>query len=135
MVSLVSIYVGGILTILIALFHTRFYRMFNWEGDFKKIALLNQRVLYTVHLALLFLFFMLGSLSIIYARELSQGFGLAFGFNLASALFWVWRLVWQFVYFKKRSKQKSSTISVVLIAVFMVLIVCYLIPVWYRLGG
>ena len=30
MVPVISIFVGGVLTLLLALFHARFYRMFNW---------------------------------------------------------------------------------------------------------
>ena len=132
MLPLISIYIGGTLTLLLAIFHVRFYRLFNWANDLEKITIINRRILYTVHLALLFLFFMIGTLSIIYAKELSQSVGLAFGFNLFYSVFWMWRLVWQFLYFKKSKGQKISLIGIFLMILFVLLVVAYLVPVIYR---
>lgn len=134
-IPLVSIYAGGMLSILIALFHTRFYRMFRWREDFGRMALLNRRVIYTIHLALLLLFFILGTLSLVYAGELSRSTGLALGINLLYASFWTWRLVWQFVYFKKRKGQSVSATEAVLVVAFALLAMAYVTPVLYRLAG
>jgi membrane protein YdbS with pleckstrin-like domain len=131
MVPLVSIYVGGILTLLMAVFHTRFYGMFNWANAFGKVGVRDARVLYTVHLALLLLFFAIGAISIVYAGELGPSVGLAFGLNVLLCAFWTWRLVWQFTYFKSAKGRKRPVISVVLIIAFFLLATAYLIPpVW-----
>ena len=135
MALVISIYVGGVLTILLALFHARFYRMFNWAVDFGKIALLNRRVLYTVHLALLLLFFMVGALSLIYAGELGTSTGLAFGFNLLYSLFWIWRLVWQLYYFRGKTGQRVPLVGVLMVVWFALLAGAYLLPVLYRLSA
>jgi hypothetical protein len=132
MIPLVSIYIGGTLTLVMAIFHTRFYRMFNWKTDFDKVTVLNARIIYTVHLALLLLFFMLGTISIVNARELAQSIGLALGLNLLFSAFWLWRLIWQFVYFKREKRQKVPIIGIILILVFALLFSAYLIPVIYR---
>ena len=132
MIALVSIYFGGVLTLLIAIFHTRFYKMFNWKNDFEKITIINARIIYTIHLALLLLFFMIAAISIIYAKELSQSVGLAFGFNLLYSIFWMWRLIWQFVYFKREKGQKIPPIGIFLIIILLLLVVSYLIPVICR---
>ena len=132
MIPLVSIYVGGALTLIKAIFHTRFYRMFNWKTDFDKVTVLNARIIYTVHLALLLLFFMLGIISIVNARELAQSIGLALGLNLLFSVFWLWRLIWQFAYFKREKRQKIPLIGMILIFVFALLFITYLIPVIYR---
>ncbi|MGH2403186.1 MAG: hypothetical protein ACRDGN_01865 [bacterium] len=105
--------------------------MFNWAVDFQKIALLNRRVLYTVHLALLLLFFMVGALSLIYAVELGTSTGLAFGFNLLYSLFWIWRLAWQLYYFKGR----VPLVRVLMVVWFALLASAYLLPVLYRLSA
>jgi hypothetical protein len=128
--SLVSIYTGGILTLLMALFHTRFYKMFNWEAEYNHISKANTRIFYTIHLALLILFFFLGSLSLIYAPELSRCSGIAFGINVMFAAFWFWRALWQIFYFKGRGR----ILNYVLIAVFFVLGISYLIPVFLKLS-
>ncbi len=132
MIPLVCIYTGGALTLLIAVLHTRYYKLFNWNTDFEKITIINARIFYTIHLALLLLFFMLGIISIINANELSQSIGLSFGLNLLFSIFWLWRLIWQFAYFKRRKWQKISPIEIFLIIVFALLFVTYLIPVIYR---
>ena len=132
MIPLVSIYVGGALTLIMAIFHTRFYRMFNWKTDFDKVTVLNARIIYTVHLALLLLFFMLGIISIVNAKELAQSIGLALGLNLLFSVFWLWRLIWQFTYFKREKRQKIPLIGMILIFVFALLFITYLIPVIYR---
>lgn len=132
MLPLVSIYVGGILTLVMALFHTRFYRMFDWKSDFSKISILNIRIIYTVHLALLLLFFMIGIISIVYANELSQSVGLSNGINSILTIFWLWRFIWQLIYFKRRKGQSLPPRIIILTIVFFLLFVSYLIPVIYR---
>ena len=133
MIPLVCIYIGGILTLLLAIFHTQFYRLFTWADDFNKITIPNQKILYTIHLALLLIFFMIGILSIAYGKELSQSIGLSFGFNLFYSFFWIWRLIWQFLYFKKAKGKSIPPIGIFLIFLFALLSVAYLVPVLYRI--
>lgn len=128
MISLVSICAGGILTLLIALFHTRFYRMFNWRDALRKVNARDSRVLYTIHLALLLLFFALGGLSLVYACELSRSAGLAFGLNVGLSLFWMWRTIWQLTYFKSAKGKKPPAISIILTIIFFLLAIAYAIP-------
>ncbi len=132
MVPLMSIYAGGVLTVLLAVFHTLFYKRFNWAADFEKITVLNRRILYTVHMALLLLFFIFGALSLIYAGELSRSTGLALGFNLLYALFWGWRTLWQFIYFKREKGKKIPPAGLMFIALFILLFMAYMVPVLYR---
>jgi len=123
MISLTSIYFGGVLTLLMAIFHTRFYKLFKWKAEYRNITDLNKKVFYTIHLALLLLFFAIGILSLIYAHELSRCIGISFGINLLISIFWLWRTIWQIVYFK------GKTMHYVLIGYFLILFVSYLIPV------
>ena len=99
--ALICIYTGGALSLLLGLFHTRFYKRFRWGKEFSKISQVNQRVFYTVHVALWLLFFLFAFLSFMYAREMSASTGLALGLNLGYGLFWLWRFVWQMWYFKR----------------------------------
>jgi hypothetical protein len=129
MLPLVSIYVGGILTLLMAIFHTRFYILFNWKSNFAKISNVNARIIYTIHLALLLLFFMLGIISIVYAPELSKSVSLSKGLNLILTIFWLWRFLWQLTYLKRGKEQSSPARVIVLTIVFLLLFISYLIPV------
>lgn len=132
MVSLISVYIGGVLTIVMAFLHTGFYRMFNWKSDFDKIPVVSARIFYTIHVALFLLFFIIGLISIVYANELSQSKGLAHGFNILLTLFWIWRVIWQFTYFKREKTKKLPFIAILVSTLFVLLSISYLIPVVYR---
>ena len=123
MISIISIYVGGILTLLMAIFHIRFPKMFEWGKDYVRITEVNKRIFYTIHLALLLIFIIIGILSLFYVNELSECKGISLGLNLMISIFWLWRTIWQIVYFK------GKTMHYILILVFFVLFVAYQIPV------
>ena len=129
MVPLASIYLGGILTLVIALYHTQLPKKLNWSEEFKNIKIYNYRILYTIHLALTILFFIIGIISLFFARELSESTGLAFGFNLLYSCFWIWRLTWQLTYLKKGKDQQTTQINIAKTIVPFLISVSYLIPV------
>lgn len=132
MLPIICIYAGGVLTILMALFHTRLYRMFDWKEDLKKLSRANSRILYTIHLALLLLFFMIGTCSIIYAGELSRSIGLSAGLNTSLCIFWLWRFIWQLAYFKSEKGQRITAVSLFLSVIFALLWVSYFVPLACR---
>lgn len=123
MTSLICIYVGGILTVMMATFHVRFSKLFKWKVDFRNVSELNKKVSHTIHLALLLMFYFTGFLSLIYAKELSECNGISFGLNLMFSIFWLWRAGWQIYYFK------GKVMHYVLIAIFSLLFISYLIPI------
>jgi hypothetical protein len=59
--GLISIYGASILTLFLAIFHTRFYKSFQWKKEYEHITLLNRRVFYTIYVARFLLFFSLHS--------------------------------------------------------------------------
>ena len=42
--SLISIYTGGVLTVLMVFFHSRFTKIFNWKKDFDRITEKNKKI-------------------------------------------------------------------------------------------
>ena len=132
MLPIISIYVSGILTILMAMIHTRFYKMFNWKSEFENISPVNSRIFYTIHIALLLLFFVIGILLIANAKELSNSIGLSAGLNTVLSIFWLWRFIWQFTYFKRKKGQKLPLIVVLLSTIFALLCISHFIPLLYR---
>lgn len=131
MLSKLCVTVGGILTLVIAIFHTRFYSLFKWKKEFKKIGVLKGKIHYTIHLALLFLFFGFGILSILFADILSECENLALGLMILFSLFWLWRTIWQIIYFRSaKGKKRISGISYFFLILFLLLFIVYTIPVY-----
>ena len=118
------IYAGGALTLLVAVFHTRFYRLFRWEKPLQTMGFPNNSIFYTIHIALLLLFFLVAFLSFRYAGELEAGTGLALGLAAGLALFWLWRAVWQITYFSEARGPMHAGLT----ACFFLLAACYAVP-------
>ena len=131
MLNNISIYCGGVLTLLMALFHTRFYKFFGWRSVFKAIDPLNAKHLYTIHIALLLLFFLFGIISIVNNKELANSSGLALSINLFFALFWLWRFIWHFVYYRSKTRKARRPVVFHILTIWFALIfVSYAIPVF-----
>ena len=126
--SLISIYCGGALTFLMGIFHTRFFKLFKWKKELGKITEANKNIFYTIHIALLLLFFEIAALSLFYAKEVSLGIGISFGINLLCAVFWLWRAIWQILYFKPDKNSKLLPLHYILIVYFSLLCIAYALP-------
>ncbi len=130
---------GGVLIVAdhMVVFHSRFYKLFNWKKDFERITLRNQKIFYTIHIALLLFFLVFTFLSFVYVNELSQCKGLAFSIVISYSLFWLWRAIWQLIYFnpkKSNSSKKLVFLHYFLIIIFLALFVVYFIPVLSKLS-
>ena len=126
-----GIVLGGVLSLVIFVFHTFFYRFFAWQKDFEKISPVNRRVLYTIHVALYLFLALLGTVSIVYAGELSRAEGLSGGLTIGLSLFWLWRAVWQIAYFTpllKTADRSRRVVHYILTTMFVVLFIVYLLP-------
>lgn len=139
MISKICIIIGGIFSLIMVIFHTRFHKLFNWKDDFEKISVQNQRIFYTIHIALYLFFIIFAVLSFVYINDLSQCQGVAFGIMMGYSLFWLWRTVWQIIYFKppKTRKDKDARkllfLHYLLIVIFLILCIVYSIPVILKL--
>lgn len=133
MIDKYMIIVGGVLTLMMALFHIRFPIIFHWKQDFSKIGIPKARIHYTIHIALLLLFIGMGSLSIFYSEEMGKELGVGFGICIMIASFWLWRAIWQILYFKlpKGPKPKASLLMhYSLTVIFSMLALCYSFPIF-----
>ena len=127
--SLISIYCGGLLSFFMGVFHTQFFKIFKWEKVFNNISAIDKNIFYTLHIALLLLFFGISAVSLTYAEELSSASGLAFGIILINSLFWLWRTFWQIFYFKPDKNSKRLYLHYTLILYFSLLFIAYALPV------
>ena len=130
------VFTGGLLTILMGMFHTRFYKLFLWHDEFTRISERSQNIVYTIHLALLLMFFGFGAFTLFYYRLLAEAQGISLGILIVLTLFWLWRAVWQVSYFKpskNRRLRKFLIMHYVLVVWFILLFTAYLIPVMIKL--
>jgi len=123
MIEKISVYCGGILTLLVTLGHTRFYTLFNWKDTFEKMGVPNNKIFYTIHIALMLTLFISGLLSIIYAKELSKCIGISLGYCIMLSLFWLWRMIWQITYFR------GDSAHIAMIIAFCIIFISYTIPI------
>ena len=56
-----SVLLAGALTLLMAVFHCFFPRIFNWPKEYPRLSGSNKRIFFTIHLALLLLFFIMAA--------------------------------------------------------------------------
>jgi hypothetical protein len=131
--SLISIYCGGVLSLLMGIFHTQFFKLFKWKKELEKISETNKNIIYTIHIALLLLFFGIAVISLLYAKELSLCIGISFCINLMYAVFWLWRTIWQISYFKPDKNSKLLPLHYILIVYFSLLFFTYVLPVILKL--
>jgi hypothetical protein len=96
----IFIKMGGILSALIGIGHCLFYRGFGWSEDFEKTRLITAKVLYTIHLFLIPMFFFFSYLSLFHTEELAGGTPLGVAVTAFYSGFWLVRGVWQIVYFR-----------------------------------
>ncbi len=130
-----GIYIGGVLSLFMAVFHTQFYRLFKWKFDLRKVSEINKKVIFTVNIALYLLFFGFALLSFFYTNELAASTGMACFLNAVYAAFWLWRTVWQFAYFTPKKNSRSMRIHYTLVIIFMVLFFSYSLPIFLRIAA
>lgn len=126
---------GGVLSGLMAVFHMRFYTLFGWTEEFDLLSVVSRKILYTIHLALLLVFFCFAAVSLTNSAEMSEAKGVSFGLCLVSALFWLWRTIWQCTYLAPRKDRPKAVFlrHYALIVVFAILCVCYAAPLVGRI--
>jgi hypothetical protein len=133
-----SIVVGGTLMLIVGIAHVFFYRLFAWRQVFARVRVLDAKVFYTLHVALMLLGLVLAYVSLRHSDELGRGAGLAGTLTALLAAFWLWRLVWQVVYFRPRRLQLGRRWAMFhygWIVLFGMLTIAYSLPIAARLLG
>ncbi len=130
-VSEILIIIGGILSLLMGLFHTQFPKIFKLKNSFKEDQNSSYKIIFTIHIALIIILFEFGFFSIIYSQEIAQKKGLGFGFLIINSILWLWRLFWQIYYFKiPKNLDKKPVLHYFLISFFSIMLSIYLIPLF-----
>ncbi len=116
---------AGFHSLAFAVFHTAFWRLFSWGSQLPRLTPVNRGILQVLNLCLTFVFAAFGLLVLMYRSELLiTPFGRAF--LAVISLFWVLRLVMQFVFFSYR-----HWASVLLSALFVLGALLHGLPLWH----
>jgi hypothetical protein len=117
------IYICGVHSLLFAVFHIAFWKLFRWKTELQKISAVNRGILQILNLRLVFVFLLFAFLCFVYPRELyTTGLGRALLAGIS--LFWLGRLIEQFVFF-----QLKNVYTHILTAMFFLGFVLFLLPV------
>ncbi len=131
--ELIVIKTGGTLSILLGVAHCYYYRGFGWGEEFQKINILNAKILYTIHLFLIPLFFLYGYLSWMHSAELAGGSSLGMTLTTFYAVFWLLRAIWQIIYFKPLKSDgfnRLASLNYFITSYFVVLCATYSTPIY-----
>ncbi len=118
------IFFGGILHIAFVIFHLLFWRLFKWKRDLRSLSPVNRSVMPVMNICLIIVFLTNALLSLLYTNELLTT-DLGKIILLSISVFWLIRLVLQFLYFNFR-----TNVSIGLIIAFLTLTIFYIIPVF-----
>lgn len=134
--NLLAIKIGGILSAILGIAHCLFYRGFGWQKDFANTRAITVKVLYTIHLFLIPMFFFFAYLSLFHARELAGSTPMGVAVTGFYAAFWFMRGLWQIAYFKPahlKGTPKLVAVHYLLIVYFILLWSAYTLPILSRL--
>ncbi|MBI2333387.1 MAG: hypothetical protein HYU84_14725 [Chloroflexi bacterium] len=126
-ISQILLFAGGVFHLAIAVFHLFFWRIFHWKEDLASLTRINRAIVQILNLCLTFIFFVMAYVSFVHTAELiSTSLGRTI---LASiALFWILRLILQFVFFGARHR-----VSILFIVIFIIGASLYLFPFFWSL--
>jgi len=131
----IAIKFGGYLSAIVGIGHCLFYRGFGWEEDFEKTRAITGKVLYTIHVFLIPMFFFFSYASLVHTKELAGGTPLGIAMSTFYGAFWLFRELWQIVYFRPsriRGLGKLLPLHYFLIACFLLLTGSYTFPLIRR---
>ena len=127
----IAIKMGGYLSAIVGIGHCFFYRGFGWDEDFEKTRVITAKVLYTIHLFLIPMFFFFSYASLFHTKELAGGTPLGIAMSTFYAAFWLFRELWQIIYFRPsriKGFEKLLSLHYFLITCFIFLVAAYAFP-------
>ena len=95
----IIIYLGGLYNLAFALFHIGFWKMLKWNEALEKLDLMNRAVMQTLNVHLIYYLFFVTFACIAFPVELMNT-KLGNAFLLSCSLFWLLRIVNQFIFFE-----------------------------------
>ncbi len=117
------VYACGFFSVLLAIFHILFWKLFAWQKDLQKLSFANQAIMQIMNLRLIYLFFFIAFMCFYFPEELVTT-TLGKAFMIGCSLFWLGRTIEQFIFIN------INHIKVhLLTAVFLLGTILFLIPI------
>ena len=93
----VMIFLCGVYSLGFAVFHTQFWKIFNWKTDLEKLQPANKAIIQIANIRLIYLFLFVAAICFIFPDELSAT-TLGNFFLIGMSLFWLGRTIEQFIF-------------------------------------
>ncbi|MBC7826811.1 MAG: hypothetical protein H7122_03625 [Chitinophagaceae bacterium] len=119
------IYFCGLHSVLFAVFHACFWKLFNWSSELKKIERNNRAIMQILNLRLIYLFLFSAFLCFFFTRDLYTT-SLGKAFLVGMSIFWLGRTIEQFIFLPLNHWRVH-----VLTILFISGTIIFLVPVFY----
>lgn len=93
------VFLCGVYSLAFAIFHTRFWKLFNWKDDLNKLQHANKAIMQIANLRLIYFFLFVAATCFIFPNELLNT-KLGMFFLAGNSLFWAGRTIEQFIFLK-----------------------------------
>lgn len=98
----IIIFLCGLHSVALAIFHILFWKLFNWKSDLKSLSYANRAIIQILNTRLIYFFLFVAFLCFVYPNELVNT-NLGKAFLAGICLFWLGRTVEQFIFLKKHN--------------------------------
>ncbi|MEP6647420.1 MAG: hypothetical protein ABJC12_10020 [Saprospiraceae bacterium] len=95
----IMIFLCGVFSLGFAIFHTQFWRLFNWKEDLEHLTAPNKAIMQISNMRLIYLFVFVALICFIFPKELLST-SLGTFFLAGMSLFWLGRTIEQFVFIR-----------------------------------
>jgi len=116
------IFFGGLYNILFALFHSGFWKLWEWDSELKKLTIVNSGVMQVLNIQIIYYFIFTAVICFAFSKELLTT-KLGRYFLIGTSLFWFIRTIQQFIFF-----WVNHPAVFVLPAIFLIGTALFLIP-------
>ncbi len=93
------IFLCGLYSLGFAIFHSQFWRLFDWKNDLSQLKPFNKGIMQIANVRLIYFFLFVAAICFIFPHELLTT-GLGHFFLAGMSLFWLGRFVEQFIFLK-----------------------------------
>ena len=115
----------GFYNLLFAVFHLLFWRLFKWNKEVQKLSFANRGIIQILNIQIIYYFVAVAIVYFCFTNELLTTH-LGKVFLLGNSLFWIIRLVQQYIFLRK-----NSFVIHILAVLFLLGAVLFFLPLLY----